>query len=214
MSNIFATRLQNLPIDIPTFMIAVPRYHENLFQIIRDNHDWLSGSGASRRSDRETIYQKRINTQEDREKLERLIVALRTEKSELFIDKEYHPKPYEMKIQDYVAEFIKNKSVNTQYTFKSFYRIIVLPDGAEFDTENEYILSQRREYLIIPLFIILNKGKTYDQMKVLSYNDDGTYNVNSVNPKHFWRVAPELTDEEEIDRKNKEIRDKVISSMP
>jgi hypothetical protein len=210
--SIFATPLQNLPVDIPTFMIAVPRCHENLFQIIRDNHDWLSESGASRRSDRETIYQKRINTQEDREKLERLIVALRTEKSELFIDKEYHPKPYEMKIQDYVAEFIKNKSVNTQYTFKSFYRIIVLPDGAEFDTENEYILSQRQEYLIIPLFIILKKGKTYEQMKVLSYNDDGTYNVNSVNPKHFWRVHP-LTDEEEIEKKNKEIRDKVISSI-
>jgi hypothetical protein len=89
----------------------------------------------------------------------------------------------------------------------------VLPDGAEFDTDNQYILSQRREYLIIPLYIILKRGKTYEQMKVLSYNEDGTYNVNSVNPKHFWRVHP-LTDEEEVEKKNKEIRDKVISSMP
>jgi len=88
-----------------------------------------------------------------------------------------------------------------------------MPDGADFGTDDEYILSQRQEYLIIPLFIILKRGKTYDQMKVLSYNEDGTYNVNNVNPKHFWRVNPSLTDEEEIEKKNKEIRDKVISSI-
>ena len=164
---------------------------------------------------------KKINTEEDFEKLENIIKALRTEKSELFIDPEYHPMQQHaggnVRLEEYVAEFIKNKSVGTHYTYKSFYSITVYPFNFDYNSpvptgEIEKIrymdiVNQRKEYLIIPLYIILKKGKTYEQMKMLSYNPDGSYNVHDVNPKHFYK--PVLDDQEEIDLKNKEIREKV-----
>jgi hypothetical protein len=203
----------NLPNKTPVFIVAVPRCHENLFQIIKDNHQWLAESESFKmnQKDQEITYNKRINNEQDLAKLNKIIQDLRTEKSELFIDESYHPKPSDMKIEDYIHEFLKNKSVGTHYTFTSFYRVTVLPDGAASLTAPNQLWEQRQEYLIVPLYIILKRGKTYEQMKTLSYNEDGSYNVHDVNPHHFWRVS--LTDEEEIEKKNKEIRDKVVNSL-
>ncbi len=208
--------LNNLPNKTPTYMIAVPKCHENLYQIIKDNHEWLaeSKSFVMNQKDKEITYTKKINNQQDFAKLEQIIQALRAVKSELFIDDSYHTKHTQMTIDEYISEFLKNKSVNTYYTFKSFYRVTVFPDGTDITAPNKF-WEQRQEYLIIPLYIILKRGKTYDQMKTLSYNEDGSYNVHNVNPHHFWKVvvAVEEDDQEEIDRKNKEIKEKVINSL-
>jgi hypothetical protein len=205
----------NLPNKTPVFIVAVPRCHENLFQIIKDNHQWLAESESFKmnQKDQEITYNKRINTQEDLTKLEQIIQSLRNEKSELFIDESYHAKPSDMKIEDYIHEFLKNKSVGTHYTFTSFYRVTVLPDGAASlttaaTTPPSQLWEQRQEYLIVPLYIILKRGKTYEQMKTLSYNPDGSYNVNRVNPYHFYKMDDssvptrgEVIEEEE--RKNR-----------
>lgn len=193
----------NLPTDKNTFIIAIPRCRENLFQIIRDNHEWLSES-VSQKTSNQTVFLKKINTQEEYDRLQNLIKQLRAVGSELFIDPEFHPKPPDQKTSDYILEFIKNKNVGTQYTSKSFYRITVFPFGFDYtqhipspdeDPERRKklieILDLRQEYLIVPLFIILKKGKTYEQMRVLSYNPDGTFNVEKVNANHFWRVEEE-----------------------
>ena len=202
----------NLPNKTPVFIVAVPRCHENLFQIIKDNHEWLAESESFKmnQKDQEITYNKRINNEQDLAKLEQIIRDLRTEKSELFIDESYHPKPSDMKIEDYIHEFLKNKSVGTHYTFTSFYRVTVLPDGAASLTAPNQLWEQRQEYLIVPLYIILKRGKTYEQMKTLSYNPDGSYTVNRVNPHHFYKVEPD--EDEEIERKNQEMREKVINA--
>jgi hypothetical protein len=197
----------------PTFMIAVPKCHENLFRIIKDNHEWLAELKSFKMNDKEEItWSKKINNQQDLTKLEQIIQALRTEKSELFIDDSYHAKPVDMKLEQYIREFLKNKSVGTHYTFRSFYRITVLPDGTSLSAPyNNTLWEQRQEYIIVPLYIILKKGKTYDQMKTLSYNEDGSYNVSRVNPYHFYKIEPD--DDEEIERKNREIREKIVNSI-
>lgn len=206
----------NLPENTPTYMIAVPRCHENLFNHIRQNEEWLSEGGMSvdYNKQQEIVYQKKITTQKEKDKLDNLIRDLRLEKSELFIDDSYHPKPSNMKMQDYVSEFLRNKSVHTYYTFKSFYRVTVFPPGTDITNGRTPEWDQRQEYLIIPLYIILKRGKTYDQMKTLSYdNDKGTFKVEKVNPHHFWKIEPSVSDQEEIDAKNKQIRDKVVNSI-
>jgi hypothetical protein len=199
----------NLPNKTPVFMIAVPRCHENLFQIIKDNHQWLAESESFKmnQKDQEITYNKRINNEQDLAKLNKIIQDLRTEKSELFIDESYHPKPTVMKTEDYIHEFLKNKSVGTHYTFTSFYRVTVLSENASLTAPN-HLWEQRQEYLIVPLYIILKRGKTYEQMKTLSYNPDGSYNVNRVNPYHFYKMDDnsvstrgEVIEEEE--RKNR-----------
>lgn len=189
----------------PTYMIAVPKCHENLFQIIKDNHEWLAESRSFKTRDKQDIsYTKKINNKEDLAKLEKIIQDLRTEKSELFIDDSYHAKPVDMKLEDYISEFLKNKSVGTHYTFRTFYRVTVLPDGASLTAPSQ-LWNQRQEYLIIPLYIILKKGKTYEQMKTLSYNPDGSFTVNKVNAAHFWRTEPleeeQITIEEHDEKK-------------
>ena len=209
----------NFPLKTPTYIIAVPRCHENLFQIIRDNHEWLSADGGQtfKKNNRELSFLKKINTEKEFNKLHKIIEALRTEKSELFIDPEYHPKPDHQRIDDYIAEFLKNKSISTYYTFKSYYRITVFPysiTDLSSLTSDDPALELRQEYLIIPLFIISKRGKTYEQMKTLSYNEDGTFTVHNVNPHHFWRVDPVESEQEEIDKKNKAMREKVIGSLP
>lgn len=221
----------NLSPKSPVYIVAVPRCHENLFQIIKDNHQFLSSGGHSflkPGGNRERVYPKKINTDEDFKKLENIITALRTEKSELFIDPEYHPKPASQKVEEYISEFLRNKSVGNYYTFKSYYRITVFPTGfdytvpvppAESEPEQRYrcldLFDQRREYLIVPLFIILKRGKTYEQMKTLSYNPDGTFTVNKVNPHHFWKLDDYVQDDQvEIDKKNKEMKEKVMRSLP
>jgi len=182
----------NLPPKTATVIVAVPRCHENLYQIIKNNHQWLAESESFKmyQNDQEITYNKRINTQEDIDRLQKIVQDLRDEKSELFIDEEYHPKPVDMKLEDYIHEFLKNKSVGTHYTFTTFYRITVLPDGASL-TVPDHLWELRQEYLIVPLYIILKRGKTYEQMKTLSYNPDGSYNVNRVNPYHFYKMDPD-----------------------
>jgi hypothetical protein len=211
----------NLPNKTPVFIVAVPRCHENLFQIIKDNHQWLAESESFKmnQKDQEITYNKRINTQEDLTKLEQIIQSLRNEKSELFIDESYHPKPSDMKIEDYIHEFLKNKSVGTHYTFTSFYRVTVLPDGAASlttaaTTPPSQLWEQRQEYLIVPLYIILKRGKTYEQMKTLSYNPDGSYNVNRVNPYHFYKMddSSVSTRGEVIEEERKNRYDELLTS--
>jgi hypothetical protein len=205
---------KQVPANVPTYILGVPVYHENLYRLV--DQKWLGGVVGG--YNKNNIIIKRINTEEDFEKLESMIDALRTEKSELFIDPEYRPKPSNMKIEDYVAEFIKNKSVGTHYTFKHIYSIVVYPSHFDYSSpvpegDHERFkwlerMNQRREYIIIPLYIILKRGKTLDQMKTLSYNEDGSYNVHPVKPQHFYK--PFLNAEEEIDLKNKEIREKAV----
>jgi hypothetical protein len=216
--------LLTLSPKIPAYIIGVPRCHENLFQIVRDNHKWLSTGGESRNAGREKVFLKKINTLEEFEQLEGIIKALRTVNSELFIDSDYHPKPLTMRLEDYIAEFLKNKSVGNHYTFKTFYRVTVYPFGFDYDQplpdpENEperriiyeNTMAERRDYLIVPLYIILKKGKTYDQMKSLSYNDDGSFNVHRVNHDHFWKM---YNDEEEKNKdENKEEEEQQIINV-
>ena len=112
--------LSNLPMKTPTVIVAVPRCHENLYQIIKNNHQWLAESESFKmyQKDQEISYNKRINTEEDFDRLRKDNTGFtRPEKSELFIDEEYHAKPVDMKIEDYIHEFLKNKSVGTHYTF-------------------------------------------------------------------------------------------------
>ncbi len=185
--------LYNLPLKTPTFIVAVPRCHENLYQIIKNNHQWLAESESFKmnQKDQEISYNKRIHSQsKDFDRLQEIIQSLRLEKSELFIDEAYHPKPIDMKMEDYIHEFLKNKSVGTHYTFTTFYRVTVLPEGASLTTPNQ-LWELRQEYLIVPLYIILKRGKTYEQMKTLSYNPDGSFNVNRVNPYHFYKMDPD-----------------------
>ena len=193
--------LYNLPLKTPTFMVAVPRCHENLYQIVKNNHQWLAESESFKmnQKDQEISYNKRIhNKGPDFDRLQKNIIqSLRLEKSELFIDEAYHPKPIEMKLEDYIHEFLKNKSVGTHYTFTTFYRVTVLPAEASLTIPSK-LWEQRQEYLIVPLYIILKRGKTYEQMKTLSYNPDGSFNVNRVNPYHFYKMDPDDSDREPI----------------
>lgn len=184
--------LTNLPNKTPTFIVAVPKCHENLFKIIEKNHKWLaeSESFTMNQKNPEPQFTKKINTQQDFDKLQEIIQSLRLEKSELFIDPTYHAKHTQMTIKEYISEFLKNKSVGTHYTFKTYYRITVLPYDASLTAPN-HLWEQRQEYLIVPLYIILKRGKTYDQMKTLSYNEDGSFNVNRVNPHHFYKMDPD-----------------------
>ncbi len=185
--------LYNLPLKTPTFMIAVPKCHENLFKIIEKNHKWLAESESFKmnQKDQEISYNKRIHSSgPDFDRLQNIIQSLRLEKSELFIDEAYHAKPIDMKLEDYIHEFLKNKSVGTHYTFTTFYRVTVLPAEASLSIPSQ-LWELRQEYLIVPLYIILKRGKTYEQMKTLSYNPDGSFNVNRVNPYHFYKMDPD-----------------------
>ncbi len=185
--------LYNLPLKTPTFMIAVPKCHENLFKIIEKNHKWLAESESFKmnQKDQEISYNKRIHSSgPDFDRLQNIIQSLRLEKSELFIDEAYHVKPIDMKLEDYIHEFLKNKSVGTHYTFTTFYRVTVLPAEASLSIPSQ-LWELRQEYLIVPLYIILKRGKTYEQMKTLSYNPDGSFNVNRVNPYHFYKMDPD-----------------------
>jgi len=188
--------LYNLPLKTPTYIVAVPRCHENLYQIIKNNHQWLAESESFKmyQKDQEVTYTKRIhNKGPDFDRLQKIIQSLRQEKSELFIDDAYHAKPLDMKMEDYIHEFLKNKSVGTHYTFTTFYRVTVLPaEVASLTAAPNQLWELRQEYLIVPLYIILKRGKTYEQMKTLSYNPDGSFNVNRVNPYHFYKMDPDV----------------------
>ena len=211
-------RIRDFPEKRRVYIIAVPKYHENLFKHIENNHKWFSSSivdpGRMGKPDKNVVqhWTKKINTEEEFDKLQSIINDLREEKSELFIDQNYYAKPRGVSIKSYIMEFIKSKSIANHYTFSNYYRITVFPFGADINTyppqigtDKEtgrpiYAPDERQEYLIIPLLIRLKQGKTYEQNKSISYiqKSDGTwdYEVNNINHHHFKRdPEPEGLDE-------------------
>src|SRR5688500_16180974 len=237
------SRFNELSSKKTVYMIGVPKCHENLYRHIEEaaNKDgWLIQT--TRKGNPKKSYGKRINTDEDRKKLEKLILDLRTEKSELFIDKEFHPKPYNQPIIEYIDEFLKTKGVNNHYTFVQFYRITVFPNHIKnidkylFDLGQQaqklqqqreqgsnnsdkeikgdnnisYPLmeDEREEYIIVPLLIILKRGKTFSQSKmIVGVDGDGNNNneviVEDVKPQHFYVVPPAPSDDDEGGGKEK-----------
>lgn len=167
-------------------IIAVPKYHENLFDKLKTRHDWLAETQGDPRSGGKH-WNKRVKTPEDLAILNQLISDLRTEKSELFIDNTFHRKPKQLPIREYINEFLRVKGVFNYYTFITWYRVTVYPESG-IDPE-ECAALERKEYLIIPLYIRLKKNKVYDQFKSIHYlNPSGTeYDVRKVNPLHFLR---------------------------
>lgn len=194
------------------YMVAVPKYHENLYKHLKNSHDWLADHfvDASMNNDdahRNVMdhWNKRINDEKEFNKLEKLIQILREEKSELFIDQSYYEKPRGTSLKSYISEFIKSKGIANHYTFSSFYRVTVFPYGANMNyypqiSENEdgepiYApKDERQEYIIIPLLIRLKRGKTYSQNKSLGYvknKEDGSwdYTVNEI-PRDCFKRDP------------------------
>lgn len=192
-------------------MIAVPKYHENLYRHIKNSHGWLSDHFVSSKMASDTHknvmdhWNKRINDEEEFKKLEQLIQTLRQEKSELFIDEGYYEKPQGTSLKSYISEFIKSKGIANHYTFSDFYRVTVFPHGANTNyypqisetADGEPIYApkdNREEYIIIPLLIRLKRGKTYGQNKSLGYikKDDGTwdYTVDDI-PREYFKRDPE-----------------------
>lgn len=181
-------------------IIAVPKYHENLFRHIQNNFDWLRESTShSKRSG--IHYRKKVKTPQDLRVLNQLITALRTEKSELFIDFTFHEKPKSIPTREYINDFLRIKGIYSYYTFMGWYRITVYPESGI--SKEECPENERREYLIIPLLIRLKKNKVYDQFKSVNYtNASGTeYEVKSVNPAHFLKDDDPRSREQEDKRK-------------
>jgi hypothetical protein len=171
---------QDLNEDKFNCVIGIPRYHENLFQIIRNNHEWLADSGSGNN------YRKRIKTPEDLSKINSIIQELRDTKSELFIDFTFHRKPRYVSIPNYISEFLRIKGIFNYYTFTNWYRITIQPESGDPECQQD---MKDREILFIPLYIRLKKNKTYEQLKTIHYlNDSGTeYEVRSVNARHFMK---------------------------
>ena len=179
-------------------IIAVPRYHENLFEKLTKYKSWLEeGTLGDPKIGRH--YNRKVRTPEDLEILKQLIKDLRDAHSELFLDFTFHRKPKSLPMREYMNEFLRVKGIFNYYTFISWYRVTVYNESGDPDCQNiqsiidkegnekrEYV---RKEYFIIPLFIRLKKNKVYDQFKSIHYiNDSGTeYEVKPVNPKHFLR---------------------------
>lgn len=182
----------------PVFIIGVPKYHERLYKHIENAHEWLSDTNGI---NNKKYSGKKINNKEDFDKLQNLIMALRTEKSELFLDEDYHPKPSGQTIASYIQDFLKTKGIHTQYTFTHYYRVTVFPFGTkDFDEYVRTVTKEedaRGEYLIVPLLIRLKRGKTFEQSKmVVGLDRDGKVIVQDVNPKHFYKEREEPVDED------------------
>ena len=190
----------------PVFIIAVPKYHERLYKHLEQADEWLSDTKGI---NNKKYSGKKINNKEDFDKLQNLIMALRTEKSELFMDEDYHPKPSGQTIAQYIEDFLKTKGVNTHYTFTQYYRVTVFPFGTQNFDEYVNTVSKeedaRGEYLIVPLLIKLKRGKTFEQSKmVVGLDSDGNVIVEDVNPKHFYKErVEEQNPEEEEERRAK-----------
>lgn len=181
------------------YIIAVPKYHENLYKHIENEHKWLAESLSN--TNIYTHFNKRINTEEDRQRFENLITTLRTEKSEIFIDPEYHSRPHGQSTISYIQDFLKTKGVSNYYTFTRYYHITDYGGGS--DDEG---INNKKEYIIVPLLIRLKRGKTYDQSKrVVGVNPEtGEVIVEKVNPSHFYKEKElEAEEIEEINRKER-----------
>lgn len=189
----------------PVFIVAVPKYHERLYKHLEEADEWLSDTTGI---NHKKYSGKKINNKEDFDKLEKLILDLRTEKSELFIDEDFHPKPVQQSIVHYIEDFLKTKGVNNQYTFTHYYRVTVFPFGTrDYD---EYVSTvpkeedSRQEYLIVPLLIRLKQGKTFEQSKmVVGLDSEGNVIVEDVNPKHFYKERVE-SEQEDIEEERRE----------
>ena len=193
-------------------MIAVPKYHENLYSQLKKYEQWLQETQGDPHIGRH--YNKRIRTPEDLKKLENLIMDLRTAKSELFIDYTFHRKPKQLPLREYINEFLRVKGVFNYYTFTSWYRVTVYNESGDPDLQTQEIIIDKegnerkeypkKEYLIIPLLIRLKKNKVYDQFKSVHYtNASGTeYEVKPVNPAHFLR-------DDDVNSRDKEAKNKI-----
>lgn len=184
-------------------VIGVPRYHENLFKVIRDNEAWLTQHIS--RIPNAVVYRQKVKTPEDLKILEKIILDLRTVGSELFLDFQFHRKPFGVSIRDYITEFLRNKGVYTYYTFVNWYRITIYPESGEEDlvvnpttikidkNGNDYRVTNKKEVLIVPLYIRLKKNKTYEQLRMITYTDETgkNYEIEKVNPHHFIKDDPE-----------------------
>lgn len=185
-------------------VIGVPRYHENLFKVIRDNEDWLTEHIS--RIPNAVVYRQKVKTPQDLKRLETIIQDLRTVGSELFIDFQFHRKPFGVSIRNYITEFLRNKGIYNYYTFVNWYRITVYPESGEEDLSlnpttikvdkngNDYRITNKKEILIVPLYIRLKKNKTYEQLRIINYTDETGkhYDIKRVNPHHFIKDDPEI----------------------
>lgn len=185
-------------------VIGVPRYHENLFKVIRDNEDWLTEHIS--RIPNAVVYRQKVKTPQDLKRLETIIQDLRTVGSELFIDFQFHRKPFGVSIRNYITEFLRNKGIYNYYTFVNWYRITVYPESGEEDLSlnpttikvdkngNDYRITNKKEILIVPLYIRLKKNKTYEQLRMINYTDETGkhYDIERVNPHHFIKDDPEI----------------------
>lgn len=181
------------------YIIAVPKYHENLYKYVQKNFEWLQQSKNNTKK-YGTHYRRKVKTPEDLAILQGMINDLRTEKSELFLDPEFHIKPRTLPTREYINEFLRIKGIFSYYTFMGWYRITVYKESGDeycnelktyrdkmsYKTWQEY---PRREYLVVPLLIRLKKNKVFDQFKSIHYtNASGTeYEIRSVNPHHFLK---------------------------
>jgi hypothetical protein len=196
----------------PVCIIAVPVCHERLYSHIEKEHKWLSETSVN---NTKRSWGKKINTDEEKARLEQLIMNLRTEKSEIFIDREYHPKPHNQSMVDYMNDFLRTKGVNTHYTFTSYYHVTVFPSNVK--DINSYLRTvtpesdTREEYLIIPLLIRLKRGKTFEQSKMVVGvdKDTGEVIIETVNPKHFYKERADM-EEEEQERDRRERLDRLM----
>lgn len=185
-------------------VIGVPRYHENLFKVIRDNENWLTQHIS--RIPNAVVYRQKVKTPQDLKILEKIILDLRTVGSELFIDFQFHRKPFGVSIRNYITEFLRNKGIYNYYTFVNWYRITVYPESGEEDLSlnpttikvdkngNDYRITNKKEILIVPLYIRLKKNKTYEQLRMINYTDETGkhYDIERVNPHHFIKDDPEI----------------------
>lgn len=196
----------------PVYIIAVPKYHENLYKHIEKAHKWLAETETHHQKSREYNWNaKKITTKEDFDKLNKLILDLRTEKSELFIDTEYHPKQYNQTLMSYIDDFLRSKSINTHYVFNHFYRVTVYPFGENVDSYLRTVSKDsdsRQEYIIVPLLIRLKRGKTFSQSKrIVGINEKtGEPIIQELNPKHFKMDSSTVPEGDE--KKNKERNEK------
>lgn len=165
-------------------VLGIPRYHENLFQIIRDNHEWLAETEPHNVKNKTVkSFRRKIKTPEDLSRINKIVEDLRTVKSELFIDPTFHKKPRYVSIPNYISEFLRIKGIFNYYTFTNWYRITIFPESGDPECVAD---GEKREMLLIPLYIRLKKNKTYEQLKSIHYSSTG-YEVKPVNANHFLR---------------------------
>lgn len=168
-----------------THIVAVPLYVEEAFKPIQKLIDdkflfdsYYRGHGT-----------KTIEKFDDYQILIGMLEEIHNLNTEYYMSCDYAPqKQPNQNVQDYLANYLKNKGLNSYYTFREWYDIFI-------DIGN----GNKEQFYIIPLYIRLKNGKSFDQMKTIRYvpksesNKDG-FVVEPVNPKHFIRDPSEEDD--------------------